>query len=156
MIRIAVVRIRGSIGVRKEIKDTLKMLRLNNKNSCVVIKNSQPNVGMIKKIKDFVTWGEINEKTFSELLKKRGKIVGKKILTEEYLKGKLKINIDEFSKEFFNSKKELKNVPGLKLYFRLKPPVGGFERKGVKVPYSLGGVLGYRKDKINDLIIKML
>ena len=55
-----------------------------------------------------------------------------------------------------NFKKELKDVPGLKTFFKLCPPKGGFETKGIKQPYSLGGVLGYRKDKINELILKML
>ena len=59
------------------------------------------------------------------------------------------INIPEF-------KKELKDVPGLKLFFKLRPPEGGFERKGVKHPFSMGGVLGYRKEKINELLMRML
>jgi len=86
----------------------------------------------------------------------RGKTIGKKNLTEQYLKEKTKLSVDEFIKEFFSFKKNLKDVPGLKLYFRLKPPVKGFERKGIKVPYSMGGALGYRKDNINNLIIRML
>lgn len=40
--------------------------------------------------------------------------------------------------------------------FALHPPQGGFERKGIKMPFKLGGVYGYRKDKINDLIKRML
>jgi|SRR3989344_1125763 len=156
MKRIAVIRIRGSIGMRREIKSSLSMLRLNIKNHCVVVRNSPTYVGMLRVVKDYVTWGEINEKTFSELLKKRGRLVGKKSLTEDYVESKTKLNINEFVNEFFNFKRELKDIPGLKLNFRLKPPVGGFERKGVKIPFSLGGALGYRKEKINDLIIKML
>lgn len=156
MKKIAVVRIRGSIGVRKGIKDTMNMLRLHNKNHCVIIENKANHIGMLRKIKDYVTWGEIDEKTFKELLSKRGRIIGKKKLTETYLKEKTKLSIDEFVKEFFNSKKRIKDVPGLKPFFRLKPPVKGFERKGIKVPFSMGGVLGYRKEKINNLIIRML
>ena len=53
-------------------------------------------------------------------------------------------------------KKELNDIPGLKRFFRLKPPEKGFEKKGIKKQYSLGGVLGYRKGKINELIRKML
>ena len=156
MNKIAVIRIRGSIGVRKEIKDTMNMLRLYNKNHCIIIDNSPNFIGMLRKIKDYVTWGEIEEKTFKELLAKRGKIIGKKSLTEQYLKEKTKLSIEEFAKEFFNSKKTLKDIPGLKTYFRLKPPLKGFERKGIKAPFSMGGVLGYRKEKINDLITRML
>ncbi len=39
---------------------------------------------------------------------------------------------------------------------RLQPPLGGFERKGIKLPYNQKGVLGDRKEKINLLIKKML
>jgi large subunit ribosomal protein L30 len=41
-------------------------------------------------------------------------------------------------------------------YFHLHPPRGGFERRGIKAPYTLKGALGYRKEKINLLIKKML
>ena len=41
-------------------------------------------------------------------------------------------------------------------FFALHPPRGGFERKGTKMPFKLGGVYGYRKEKINDLIKRML
>jgi large subunit ribosomal protein L30 len=44
----------------------------------------------------------------------------------------------------------------LKKYFLLHPPRGGFERKGIKTPFTTGGALGYRGVKINDLIKKML
>ena len=40
--------------------------------------------------------------------------------------------------------------------FTLAPPIGGFERKGIKTPFTLGGVLGYRGDKVNILIKKMI
>ncbi len=38
----------------------------------------------------------------------------------------------------------------------LHPPIGGFEHKGIKIPFTLGGVLGNRKDKINELLKRML
>jgi len=40
--------------------------------------------------------------------------------------------------------------------YHLAPPRKGYERKGVKQPFSRGGALGYRKDKINDLIKRMI
>jgi large subunit ribosomal protein L30 len=40
--------------------------------------------------------------------------------------------------------------------FALHPPRGGFERKGIKMPFKLGGAYGYRAEKINDLIKRML
>lgn len=41
-------------------------------------------------------------------------------------------------------------------FFKMHPPKGGFERKGIKVPFTLGGAYGNRKEKINELIMKML
>ena len=156
MKQIALIRIRGTLGLRKDIKDTLKMLRLFNKNFCVVLKETPQNAGMIKKVKDYISWGEVDEKTLKLLLTKRGKLPGKKQLTEKYIEEKIKLNLDSFTKEIMEGKKSLKDLPGLKLFFRLKPPIGGFERKGIKTPFSLGGALGYRKEKINDLIKRMI
>lgn len=154
--RIVVIRISGRTGIKKPIKDTLNMLRLYKKHNCVVIPNTQPFLGMLTRVRDTCTWGEIDEKTCKELLTKRGKLAKKKSLTEEYLKEKVKMDISTFTKEYMQFKKDLKDVPGLKLFFKLRPPEGGFERKGIKHPFSLGGVLGYRKDKINDLLMRML
>ena len=41
-------------------------------------------------------------------------------------------------------------------WFALQPPRKGYGRKGVKLPFSKGGALGDRKEKINDLLLRML
>ena len=155
MKRIAIIRIAGKIGLNKKIKETLKLLNLHKKNSCVVLKNSPVLVGMLKKVKDHVTWGEIDEKTFRLVLEKRGRLPGNKAITKESLENN-KINLDSFSKEFMEGKKEIKDFPGLKKFFRLSPPRKGYGSKGTKKAFSVGGALGYRKDKINDMIQRML
>jgi len=140
--KIAVILVRGLIDVRKPVKDTLAMLRLTRKNHCVVIDNTPVNLGMLKKVKDYVTWGEISEEVLKELIEKRG---------EEYFgpetcsKGKIK-----YKKFFTHNNKKYKK------YFRLNPPRKGFGRKGIKIPFKVGGALGYRKEKINDIIKRML
>ena len=90
---IAIIRIHGKSGLKKGIRDTLDMLKLYKKHNCVIVKNTQSNVGMIKKVKEYVTWGEINEETFIELLTKRGRLARKKNLTDEYTKEKLNLDI---------------------------------------------------------------
>ena len=69
--KLAVVRVRGLTGVRYDIDATLKKLRLYKKNYCVVVPNTGSYVGMIKKINDYVTWGDIDENTYKELIEKR-------------------------------------------------------------------------------------
>ncbi len=154
--RIAVIRLSGDTGIKKEIRDTFKLLRLYNKYTCIILPSSQNFLGMIQKINEFVTWGEINKDTFRLLLEKRGKITKKEKFSEKYLKEKAKISLDDFADQFIKMKKEFKDIPGLKNFFKLCPPRGGFEKNGIKKQFSLGGALGYRKEKINELIVRML
>lgn len=153
---IAIIRIRGRTGVSKKVNDTLDMMRLYKQNGCVVVPSNPQYLGMIQRAKDFITWGEIDKETFTILFTKRARVAGNKALTEDYLKTHLKIDFPHFIEQFFSSEKRLKDVPGLKPYFRLSPPAKGFERGGIKRPFSMGGSLGYRKDRINELIRRMI
>ena len=152
----AIVRVRGRVGLKKEIERTLKMLRLNKKNHCVVVPSNKNFMGMVNKVQGLITWGEIDAETLNQLITKRGRIVGNKRVTEEYIKEKTGKTLPEVSKGIVDSTIKIKEIPGLKQTFRLKPPTKGFERKGIKKPYSLGGALGYRGKKINDLLKKMI
>jgi large subunit ribosomal protein L30 len=41
-------------------------------------------------------------------------------------------------------------------WYALQPPRKGYGRKGIKLPFSRGGALGDRKEKINDLLLRMI
>ncbi|PKL60440.1 MAG: 50S ribosomal protein L30, partial [Methanomicrobiales archaeon HGW-Methanomicrobiales-4] len=82
----AVVQVRGTVKTRREIKDTLKMLRLHHINHCVIIPDTPAYMGMIQKVKDFVAYGKVDAGTVDELLRTRGRLVGDVHLTDEYIK----------------------------------------------------------------------
>ena len=65
----AVVRIRGRVDVAKEAEDTLKMLKLTRLYRMRIVDDKF--LPMIKKVKDFVTWGEVSDEFVTELTKKR-------------------------------------------------------------------------------------
>ena len=153
---LAVIRVRGPTMIAAKINDTMKMLRLYKVNNCIVVPNQPNYVGMIKLVKDYITWGEIDIDTFKILIEKKGRLAGNKPLTKDYLNSKVKITLEEFSKEFFEMKKSFKDIPGLKTFFRLNPPLKGYEPGGIKKPFSMGGALGYRKNHINELIRRMI
>jgi len=88
MTLIAIVRIRGRIKVKSGINDTMKMLNLTRQNHCVIYKDSKSLRGMLHKIKDYVTYGEINKDTLMKLLKKRLRLVGNKKVDDNILKEK--------------------------------------------------------------------
>ncbi len=130
--KLAVVLVRGMVKVVKPVKETLMMLNLNRKNHCVVIEDTPTYNGMLFKVKDYITWGEIDEATFAELVHKRGQLSDGRGKSVE-----------------INGKK-------YKRHFALNPPLKGFGRKGIKTSFKVGGGLGYRGEKINDLVKRML
>lgn len=154
--RIVVVKIRSEIGTHPDVKRTFDLLKLYKKHYCVIISNDKQLLGMVERVKDYVTFGELDESTCLALLSKRGRLAGNVMLTEAYVKEKLKMDLKEFAQNFMQFKNELKDVPGMKGFFRLAPPVKGFERGGIKLGFAQGGVLGYRGKAINDLIKRML
>ena len=107
--KLAAIRLKGSIEIRKDIGDTMEILGLKRKLSMAVLPNNNTTIGMLKKSQNFVAWGELSEEL------------------EEQLKDKKRYN--------------------------LRPPKGGF--KSLKQMYPKGD-LGYRGDKINELIKKMI
>jgi len=154
--RIAIVRIKGVVKTNRKVKDTLYLLRLRKTNVAVVLDNRKPILGMIKKVEPWVAWGEINKNIFKNLLLKRGRLEGNKRLSEDYIKEKTGIGINEFVDKFFRFEMELSDIPGLKPFFRLKPPSGGYGRKGIKHPKSEGGAWGYWGEDINNLLERMI
>ncbi len=123
MTKVAVVLIRGIVGTNPDIRKTLVSLNLLKKHACTVVEDTPSMRGMLTKVQDFATFGEISDAVLKELQEKRGR---------KDADGKL-----------------------LNTFF-LAPPVGGFERKGIKKAFAVGGALGDRKEKINDLIKKMM
>ncbi|RLI90051.1 MAG: 50S ribosomal protein L30 [Candidatus Altiarchaeales archaeon] len=155
--RIAIVRVRGRVHVRRDIGDALKFLNLTRVNHCIIIDNRKEYMGMIKKVNDYVTWGEIYPDILEKLLEERGRLNGNKPFTEGHLKKNTKYkSIEKFVDDFVKFKAELKDIPGLKPIFRLTPPRKGYGRGGIKHPYSIGGALGYRGEKINELLERMI
>ncbi|MBI5252787.1 MAG: 50S ribosomal protein L30 [Euryarchaeota archaeon] len=151
--RIAVVRVRGRARVREDVEDTLKMLRLTRVNYCTIIDDREAYQGMLGKIKDYATWGEVDEEDVATILKNRGELAGGEKITDAYVKKNTKhSSINAFAKAFINFKAELQDIPNLNLFFRLHPPRKGYE--GIKRSIKEGGALGNR-GKLKELIYRM-
>ena len=151
---IAVIRIRGQVDQPKDVKHGLSLLNLNRSMNAVVVPNDPTHVGMMQQVKDAVTWGEIDKKTLTALIKKRGRIVGNKKIDTKFLKEQKFDTMAAFITAIYDGKADMRRIDGLKPLFRLHPPKKGF--KSVKNPITRGGDLGYRGDKINALLLRML
>ncbi|BAD85709.1 LSU ribosomal protein L30P [Thermococcus kodakarensis KOD1] len=155
MAKLALIRLRSGIRARGEVRDTLAMLRLHRINHLVIVDDTPSYRGMIQKVKDYITWGEIDKETLAKLLRKRGRLIGNKPITDEYVKEKLGMTIEEFAEKVVNGEMKLRDLPNIKPVFRLHPPRGGL-KGSKKRSFKEGGALGYRGEKINELIERML
>jgi large subunit ribosomal protein L30 len=151
----AVIRVRGSVNVRGDILDTLKMLRLNRVNHCVILPNTKTYVGMLQKVKDYVTWGEIAPETLAKMIIRRGKVSGDNRISDGYIKKNSDYkSVMSFAKAVSKGDVVYKDIAGINPVIRLHPPKKGYE--GVKRSYRAGGALGYRGKDINTLIERMI
>jgi large subunit ribosomal protein L30 len=128
---IAVIRIRGRVNVKTNIKETMKRLNLNYVNNCVLLNVTDSYFGMIKQCENYVAYGEINKENLEALL----------------AKNEIKQSADDFIAN-------RSDVNALKTVFRLHPPKHGF--KSTKLNFKQGGSLGYMGEQINDLISRMI
>lgn len=62
---------------------------------------------------------------------------------------------EEVYKKLVEAKGEKDAEGNVKNLFRLNPPVGGYERGGIKKQFTAGGALGQR-DNMDDMIQKMI
>jgi len=108
---------------------------------------------MLRKAQSCLTWGEISKENIALLLRKRGRLVGNKKLTDRYAKEMGYKSLDELAEAIYQGRVEFKRLPGIKPVFRLHPSSKGFKGK-VKRSYTTGGVTGYRGENINNLIRK--
>ncbi len=153
--RIAVIRLRSSIGLQEDVKETLLTLNLSRINHAVIIDKRPSYLGMLQKAKDAITWGELDAPALTRLLQKRGRLEGNRRLTEEYVTRRTKYkSVEDFASSLLAFKAELAEIPKLKKVFRLHPPSKGF-RGSIKRPYRNKGALGYRGSEINALLKRM-
>ncbi|MGC8662231.1 MAG: uL30 family ribosomal protein [Candidatus Micrarchaeia archaeon] len=133
---IAAIRVRGRVNVRESITNTLNRLNLKRVNNLSLIKGSKSNIGMLQKCNDYITYGEISKELLSKVLEKKGmKIEG--------------ASLDSL----INCAKSPKEL-NIKMPIKMRPPKHGYE--GIKKGFSVGGALGYRGEKINDLVKRMI
>jgi len=131
------------------------MLHLTRQNHCAIVPEVPTYTGMLKVVKDYVTWGEVEPEVLAKLLLRRGRQVGDKPIDDAFVKSHSKYtSIWDLSQALAKGDAVLKDVRELRPMLRLPPPRKGF--RGIKRGFNDGGDLGYRGKAINDLLQRML
>lgn len=113
MSMIVVLRMRGEVGTRKDVRDTFRMLGLKKLYSFSLLEKNPSNIGMVKKVGNFAAWGDASQDTIKSL---------------EGIGARRKTNDAKAS------------VGSASVTGCLKPPKGGFKSKKLRYPK---GDLGY-------------
>lgn len=143
MIMYAAIRLKGLVKIREDFVDTLMLMRLNKKMHCVLLNDGSVEKGMLQKVKDRITWGEIDDETLAMLISKRARKSGNVRLTEKE------------AEAAFKAVKQTGKLPeDVNKVFRLTPPTKGF-KFSIKQQYPKGE-LGYRGKEINELLKRMI
>jgi large subunit ribosomal protein L30 len=148
------VRVRGVSDVFQEVNETLSMLHLSRNCHATLLDDRPSYLGMLHKAQNQVTWGEASKDTIELLLKKRGRLIGNKRLTDQYAQQVGYKSLEALAEALHKMEVEFSKLPNIKPLFRLHPPKKGYKGK-VKRSYAAGGVTGYRGEAINELIKRM-
>jgi len=138
----------------REARETLELLRLPKTNNAILIDNRPSYIGMLYRVQNYVTWGEVSKETVALMLKERGRLAGGKKLTDEAVEKLGYKSIDALAEAIANCKVEFQKLPNVQPIFKLHPPSKGFKGK-TKKSYAAGGEAGYRGEKISELIKRM-
>ncbi len=148
-----VVRIRGTVNVPFFANSTLRYLNLTKKYRATLLPENPQSLGMLRKVKDLVAWTIADPKIIVELFQKRAQKPGQNQVSDFVLPRGYD-GLEALAIAISENKLSMSDIPGLKPWFPLHPPRGGFKRK-TKTQYKEGGVLGDDKILI-DLVRRML
>ena len=152
-----VIRVRSDRTVERSIKETMQHLNLTRVNHAVLVPERDTYEGMLHKVKDFVTWGEISADAVAELISERGRLVGGAPVTDASVKESTDYkNIKEFAAAIASGDASTKDMETLKHVFRMHPPHGSKGWGGVKRHFTVGGALGFRGEAIEELATRMM
>lgn len=156
-----VVRIRGINRTSPKTQKILQLLRLRQIHNAVFLKVNHATMTMLRYVEPYVTYGEPNLKTVSDMIYKRGygKVNKQRIpltensIIEKSLGKQNVICIEDLIHEIVTVGPGFKEANNFLWPFKLSAPLGGYADKGTH--YNEGGMAGNRERDINALVRRM-
>jgi len=148
-----VVRIKGTVNIPEWARMTLDGLNLDRRFRATIVPESPEYLGMLRKVKEVVAWTKADAGIVKELLEKRGRKTGHKPLTKADLPKEYK-SVEDLASAIAENRISMSKIEGIKPWFALGPPKGGFRRR-TKTQYTQRGVLGDDAE-LAEIVKKML
>jgi large subunit ribosomal protein L30 len=148
-----VVRIKGTVNIPQQAKKTLDSLNLDKRFRATIVPEGTEYLGMLRRVKEEVAWTKADAIIVKELLEKRGRKTGYKPITKPDLPKEYN-SIDQLASAIAENKVTMSKLGGIKPWFALNPPKGGFRRK-TKTQYAQDGILG-EDGNLAEIVKRML
>ena len=152
------IRLKGEFGTPRPIQSVLDTIRLRRKFNAVLLEKTPSTIGMLRKAKDYVTWGEASQDDIVSLLRERGEFQSGGTVTDEVIRERFgEKSVQDLVAALVGGKVSLRALwqKGLSPVFRLRPPSGGFEGC-TKRAYGSRGELGKREVGFSNLLNRMV
>jgi large subunit ribosomal protein L30 len=136
-----VVNLHGAINSPAPVRKALGDLKVVRKFSASVVTDDPATGGMLRLCKDYIAWSPVGPDLLSELLEKRGMVSTNRTLDPASLKSMGYKSYDDMAKKMTEGGLRLSAVQGVRPFFRLAPPAGGFKRS-LRRQFTEKGLLG--------------
>jgi len=149
-----VVNLHGKINSTRATRRALGEMKVERKFTASVLSDDGPTVGMLKSCKDFLAWGPLEKETLATLLERKGMVSERKHMGPEALAELGAKSYEELAGRMLDQSLRLSALKGVRPFFRLSPPRGGF-KKSLRRQSSDGGVLG-RNPNLAEIVRRMV
>ena len=149
-----VVRIKGQADVPHWATTTMTLLKLDKKYRATILPAKDNTLGMLNKVKHYISWIELDTDLAKELLDKKARKSGYQKITPEDLKELGFNTVEDLAKALSDGTATLSKLKPLKPWFALSPPRQGFKRSTKKL-YGQKGVLGSNKE-LGTIVRRMI
>lgn len=140
-----VVRIKGQADVPYWASHTMSLLRLDKKYRATILPARENTLGMLNKVKHYVSWVALDADLARELVEKRARKAGYRQVTGEDLQALGFEDWGALAGALSSGEAALSKLAPLKPWFALAPPRHGFKRSTKRL-YGQKGVLGENRE----------
>jgi large subunit ribosomal protein L30 len=153
--KLLVVNLHGLINVPTGTRTTLTQLGIGRRFSATVVGDDDVSKGAVHLCKDYVAWSAIDADLLTALLKARGRVSNSRSLDDQALQALgFKSHADLAQAIMRDGTPSRMASKGLRPFFGLSPPKGGFKRSSRR-QFREGGILG-DNPQLGDLVRRMI
>ncbi len=154
--KLLVVNLHGQINVPRGTRETLVQLGLGKRFSASIVGDDPVSKGSVRLCKDYVAWAPIDAELLTAILKSKGRVSNSKVLDDEALKSMGFKTHEDLAQAIIKAEDtdRLSSIKGMKPFFGLSPPKGGFKRSSRR-QFREGGILG-ENPQLAEIVRRMI